>query len=89
MISYRAIDQSGALSNTGTLTINVTIANTPPVVTNTGYTITEDTILSYALTGSDAEDNMLTYTASTLPLHGTLVVLSNGSFTYTPNPNYF
>jgi parallel beta-helix repeat protein len=89
VISYRAIDQSGALSNTGTLTINVTIANTPPVVTNTGYTITEDTILSYALTGSDAEDNMLTYTASTLPLHGTLVVLSNGSFTYTPNPNYF
>lgn len=89
IFSYRMMDQSGALSNSGTVTIVVTIANTPPTVTGTGYTFNEDTPLSWTLTWSDSEGDTLTYTASTLPIHGSLVLLSNGSFTYTPALNYF
>lgn len=32
---------------------------------------------------------MLTFTASILPLYGTLVLASSGAYTYTPTANYF
>lgn len=89
VFSYRMTDQSGALSNSGVVTVSVTIANTPPNVTGTGYTFNEDTLLSRTLTWSDNEGDMLTYTASVLPTNWTLVLFANGSFTYTPNSNYF
>ena len=50
VFSYRMTDQSGALSNSGVVTVSVTIANTPPNVTGTGYTFNEDTLLSRTLT---------------------------------------
>ena len=50
ILSYRTIDQSGAISNTGTITINVTIANTAPTVVGTGYTFNEDIQLVSTLT---------------------------------------
>jgi large repetitive protein len=83
------IDQSGALSNTGTVTVSVTIFNTAPTATPVSYSINEDFTLIDSLTGSDLEGNSLTFSASTLPTHGTLTVISNGSFTYIPTPNYF
>ena len=89
IFSYRMSDQSGALSNSGVVTVNVTIANTPPTVTGTWYSFNEDTSLSATLTWSDNEGDVLTYTASLLPVNGSLVLLSNGSFTYTPFLNYF
>lgn len=34
-------------------------------------------------------NDVLTFSASTLPAHGVLNLLSNGTFTYTPIANYF
>ena len=89
VFSYSMSDQSWALSNTGTVTVSVTISNTPPTVAWTGYTLNEDASLISTLTWSDYEGNPLTYTASILPSNGTLVLLPGGSFTYTPTSNYF
>jgi Bacterial Ig domain len=89
IFSYRMKDQSGALSNTGIITISVTVANTAPTASGAIYTTNEDVTLADSLSGSDNEGNLLAFTASTLPLHGTLTLLLNGMFSYIPNTHYF
>lgn len=86
---YSITDQSGATSNTGTLNVDVTTLNYPPIATSSGYTINEDITLSDTLTGSDANGDTLSYTAANMPLHGALTIMSNGSFNYTPTSNYY
>jgi len=62
--------------------------NTAPTANNQNVSTPEDTDLLITLTGSDIENDPLTYIILTQPLHGTL----NGSgagWTYTPDTNYF
>ncbi len=91
--SYRANDGT---TNSGIATVNITVlaANDPPVAQNDDYSVAEDSTLNIAAPGilandSDADGNALTAILVTGPAHGTLVLSSNGSFTYTPNSNYF
>jgi uncharacterized repeat protein (TIGR01451 family)/gliding motility-associated-like protein len=87
-ISYTVKDNSGALSNIATLSITVTAVNDAPVTSSISVTTNEDTSVSGTLTATDVEGNVLTFTKSTNPSHGTVVVNANGTFTYTPDPNY-
>jgi hypothetical protein len=73
---FSVSDQSGGTTATGTVNVTITRFNNPPIVTATGLTINEDTILSSSLTGSDADGDVLSYTATTLPLHGIVSVLA-------------
>jgi hypothetical protein len=62
-------------------------ANTPPVADAQSLTTDEDTAIALELTGSDPEDDSLTYAISDPPDHGTL----SGAIpklTYTPEANY-
>lgn len=43
---YSILDQSGGLSATGTINLNIIRFNNPPTVSGSGYTINEDTPLS-------------------------------------------
>jgi Bacterial Ig domain len=87
--TYTIQDQSGELSNTGTINIMVTpVVNIPPVGFSGSYTLFEDGSRSATLSGSDANNDILSFSATILPLHGTLSLTSSGDFTYTPNPNY-
>ena len=68
-------------------------ANTAPVAQADSYTTAEDTALTVSATGvlandSDANGDVLTVATVGDPSHGTLTLNSNGSFTYTPVPNY-
>ncbi|HEY9102423.1 retention module-containing protein, partial [Chitinimonas sp.] len=73
---------------TATVTIGITPANDAPVgVDQTVYT-PEDTPLNGQLSASDADGDALSYSLSSGPAHGTLVLNSNGSWTYTPSANY-
>lgn len=88
--SYQVCD-AGGLCASATLTINIQSVNDLPVVANESFTMNEDAVLNNNVNSndSDIETSSLIYTATTLPSNGTLVLNSNGTFTYTPAPNYF
>ncbi len=67
--------------------------NDAPVAVNDSYSTNEDMVLTITASGvlgndSDVDGNSLTAVLVTNPLHGTLALDANGSFTYTPATNY-
>jgi len=84
-----------AESNIATVSITVTAVNDAPVAENDGYVTNEDTTLVVLGVGIlvndiDVDGNFLTATVSGGVTHGTLTAFpGNGSFTYTPNANWF
>jgi hypothetical protein len=87
----------GALSDTDTITINVTPVNDPPVALPDNYSTNEDTALTIAPAQgvlandsdpSDAPPNTLSAVKIADPLHGSVTLNANGGFTYTPVANY-
>lgn len=82
-------DQSGATSNIATIGITVAPGmNLPPEVSGMSTNTNEDTAVGDFLSGSDINGDMLTFSASILPNHGTLSIVGSG-FTYTPDANYY
>ena len=90
--TYKAND--GALdSNAATVTITVNVLNDAPVAANDSYSINEDATLNIAAPGvlgndSDVDSPSLTAVLVGGPTNGTLTLNGNGSFTYTPFPNF-
>ncbi len=81
--------------------VNETPANRAPVpgdVSNPGWDAAnaryvaatpENTPVTGRITGSDADSDALTYTATSMPTHGTVIVdPSTGAWTYTPTTGY-
>lgn len=74
--------------------VNVTVlasgSNAPPVANNDGATGDEDTVIAGSVLGNDTDANGDALTASLVsgPAHGQLVLNANGSFTYTPDPDF-
>ena len=58
-----------------------------PTVQNIEFALEEDTSKTFAFMGSDPLNRALTYSVSTQPQHGTLII-NAGAGTYTPNANY-
>ena len=68
--------------------------NDAPIAVNDAATVAEDGVLNGAsvlLNDSDPEGNTLTVNTTPVlsPTSGTLVLSSNGTYTYTPNANFF
>jgi VCBS repeat-containing protein len=80
-----ATDANG-LNVTQTFTLNV--SNPAPVTSGISITTAEDTPISGALVATDIDGDSVTFSATQNPANGTLVLNSNGSYTYTPNANY-
>src|SRR5204863_126582 len=92
--TYKANDGT-ADSNTATVTITVTPINDAPVAATNSYSTNEDTPLTITAPGvlgndTDADGNPLTavLVSGPLPAQGTLTLNANGSFTFTPAPNF-
>lgn len=86
--TYVTIDQSGAVSNTGTVTIDVAPGmNLAPTVSSGIYMLNEDDSVPGVFSGSDANGDALSFSAITLPTNGILTVMGTG-FTYAPNANF-
>ncbi|MFA5309344.1 MAG: Ig-like domain-containing protein, partial [Dehalococcoidales bacterium] len=91
--TYRASDGK-ANSNIAAVTITVnTAANTAPVASGDAYTTGKATTLIVSVPGvlandTDANGDALTAFLTRNVYHGSLILNSNGSFTYTPYSSY-
>ena len=71
-----------------TVSIDVTPVNDPPVANGQSVTTAEDTPAAITLTGTDPENDPLSYAVVTGPANGVLTGIAP-NLTYTPNLNYF
>ena len=72
---------------------NPPVENTPPVATAQTLTFNEDTAQKITLSGTDLDNNPLSYTVVNYPAHGTLVhdpafPTDPTKYVYTPDPNF-
>jgi large repetitive protein len=96
--TYQVVDQNGGTAS-GMVSITVNGINDVPVAAPDSYSISEDTSLIVAVedtnqllaNDTDADGDTLTVSDSPIvePSHGVLSLSSNGSFTYSPDPNFF
>ena len=82
--------RGGTATSTITITVKdrVVAPNTPPTVVNYSIETNFETAVSGKVTGQDSDGDALTYTKNTDPDHGTVIIATDGSWTYTPNPGY-
>ncbi|QHS63610.1 Ig-like domain-containing protein [Chitinophaga agri] len=76
------------LCDTAVVIITVTPVNNAPTGTGDTRTTPEDTPVNGAVTGADADGDLLTYTLGTAPVNGGAIVNADGTYTYTPSPDY-
>lgn len=92
---YTVCDNSEPqLCDTANVTVEVACVNDPPVAEDNTYTTAEDNKLIIDAPGIlqddyDLDGDPLTLKVLTNPDHGTLVQNADGSFTYTPDENYY
>ena len=86
---YRAFDGT-AFSDPVVVTINVTAANDIPVAANASFSGTEDIVYNGAVpSATDAEGSPLTYAVvAGSAVGGSVIVNTNGTFTFTPTANF-
>ena len=70
------------------VTIAIIAVNDPPTVPDYAFTTQEDASITGAVVGTDVDGNPLTYVLQAQASNGIAVVNANGTFTYTPNPNF-
>ena len=91
--TYQASDDL-LTSNTATVTITVHGVNDAPIAVGDPYSVDEDVVLTIDATigvlanDSDADGDSLTALLNSLPANGTVDFSDDGSFTYTPDPNF-
>jgi CshA-type fibril repeat protein/VCBS repeat-containing protein len=89
-VEYTVADKSGATA-TAQIILNVVGTNDGPVVAGMSVTGDEDTIINGDLAplASDLDGDTLTFSAVQQPLHGKVIINPDGTFTYTPEENYW
>jgi len=91
--TYKALDAANAESNVAMVTIAVNALNDAPVANNDNYSTNEDNQIVMPAPGvlsNDTDIDSPTLTASLVdnPLYGAVTLNTDGSFTYTPNPDF-
>ncbi|MBL0048663.1 MAG: tandem-95 repeat protein [Bacteroidetes bacterium] len=80
-----------SLCDTAIVVIGVNVINNAPTALNDTLTVNEDNILasSVATNDSDVNGNILTFNLLTSSTHSSSLIMgTDGSFSYVPNPNY-
>lgn len=81
-------DSNGAISPPSTVSLTVLPVDDPPVPGTNDLVTDEDTLLAVALAATDIDTASLTFTMTTPPAHGLLVLGGDGTGTYLPDSNY-
>jgi VCBS repeat-containing protein len=76
-------------SNTATEHLTVNAVNDAPVAANGSSSGNENAVITGTLVATDIDSASLTFSRVAQAGHGTVTVNANGSFSYTPNANYF
>ena len=100
LLNFNGMDTFSYVANDGILNstqanANITVnpVNDIPVARNDSYSVNEDNTLTIAnpgvlLNDTDSDGNALTTSLVTNVIHGTLLLGSNGGFSYTPTANF-
>ena len=86
---WNGFDGSAWADTAKDVLITVDPVNDIPVANTSSTSTAEDTIKTGNLSGSDVEGSSLQYSLVGAATHGTAVVNSDGSYTYTPSSNYY
>lgn len=78
----------GALTDVATVSITVNAVNDAPTTNDDSYTTTQEAPIDITLLGDDIENDSLTYSIVSVPLNGTLSVISGNQVAYTPDVDY-
>ncbi|MEM1096402.1 MAG: Ig-like domain-containing protein, partial [Bacteroidota bacterium] len=87
---YTVNDDSGATSNSATVTVTVNPDNATPIAIDDAATTDEDTAIAITVLANDTDDGPLDVSSVQIvqdPTAGTATVGTDGVVTYTPNPN--
>jgi len=86
-------DANPSLCDTAEVVITITPLNDAPVATNDVNTTDEDTPVNGLVLPNDSDVETLNLGVQTTPVeeptNGTLVLNEDGSYTYTPNPDFY
>ncbi|MCC6075585.1 Ig-like domain-containing protein, partial [Pseudomonas sp. GCM10022188] len=85
---YTVTDAASGESLTRTVTVTVTPTNDAPVATDAAATTPEDTPVSGQLVASDVDGDALTFAKAGDPANGSVMVNTDGSWTYVPNADF-
>jgi large repetitive protein len=90
VIGYQACDPIGACA-TAQLTLVLASVNDAPVALDDQISTTEDDPISGSLASnaSDVDDLTLFFSVFNGPSNGAIAMSANGSYVYTPEPNFF
>ncbi|MBP7867876.1 MAG: PKD domain-containing protein [Acidobacteria bacterium] len=89
-VQFVASDGDLTAERTATITVVDASYNRPPTVQDLAFTTDEDTLLAAKLTGTDPENDPLTFSVVKQPDHGALTSFNpaTGDFTYTPAADF-
>ena len=90
--AFTYYDTDGSL-NSNTATVSLSVTDQAPVANPASYTLTQDQTLQVASGGvlandSDPDGDPLSASIVTGPVHGSLTLNGNGTFTYTPTTGF-
>lgn len=89
---YVVTDLTNNETATQTVNITVTAVNDQPSAILDAFIVDEDTVLAASVLANDSDIDGDTLTVNTSPVvdvsHGSLLLNSDGSFTYTPNADF-
>lgn len=87
-VVVRASQAGNAAFNTSLQEKTITATNSPPLGLAVTVEGNEDSVISGQLSAADADGDPQTFSKFSDPVHGTVVIQSNGAFSYSPHPNY-
>jgi gliding motility-associated-like protein len=90
-LTYVVNDNSGTTSNPASVTITVNGINDAPVAGNDFNSTTEGVSVTGSVSSNDSDvDGTLVYSVTPVngPSHGTIVITSDGNYTYTPENGF-
>lgn len=84
----RAVFLAGLFSTHSSIVAQYKPGNRAPVATSRSFSTVSPNSVSGTLTGTDEDEDALTFATARNPAHGSVTVKANGSFTYAPVASY-